>query len=262
MNGPFFSPEDRARVERCVLEWAQADLRVKAGAVVGSRALGAGDRWSDIDLSFAVDPGLPLPTLLDEWGARLAADFAATALFDVSAGPFLYRVFLLPGCLQCDLSVAPAGEWGPRGPSWRLLFGSAAPAVSPPPPEAALLFGEAVHHALRARFAIERGQFWQAEFWLGELRDQRLALACRRLGLPTRYARGVDALPPSLLTGTEGALPRSLDAQELRRALGVAIGGLILEAEKSGALEERTAAALRTLAQPGPEDEPTPLPSR
>jgi len=37
-----------------VLEFASSDQRVVAGAVVGLLALGDGDRWSDLDLTFAV----------------------------------------------------------------------------------------------------------------------------------------------------------------------------------------------------------------
>ena len=57
-------------------------------------------------------------------------------LFDVWSGTALYRVFLLPGCLQLDLSLAPQTSFGARAPSFRLLFGTAAelPAPSRRPP--------------------------------------------------------------------------------------------------------------------------------
>ena len=50
----MFSVDDRERVRDRVLEWASSDARVVAGAVVGSLAHGDGDRWSDLDLTFAV----------------------------------------------------------------------------------------------------------------------------------------------------------------------------------------------------------------
>ena len=81
------------------------------------------------------------------------------------------------------------------------------------------LFGYAVHHAVRARFCVERGRLWQAEVWISALRDHALELACLQRGLPVSYGRGFDALPPELLD--EGALVRSLDRDELLRALRV-----------------------------------------
>ncbi len=53
----MFSVKDRDHVRDRVLEWASADARVVAGAVVGSMALHEGDRWSDLDLTFAVADG-------------------------------------------------------------------------------------------------------------------------------------------------------------------------------------------------------------
>ena len=50
----MFSVDDRERVRDRVLEWASSDPRIVAGAVVGSMAQGERDRWSDLDLTFAV----------------------------------------------------------------------------------------------------------------------------------------------------------------------------------------------------------------
>ena len=50
----MFSIEDRNRVRDHVLRLAVSDARVVAGAVVGSLALREADRWSDLDLTFAV----------------------------------------------------------------------------------------------------------------------------------------------------------------------------------------------------------------
>jgi hypothetical protein len=69
---PVFSVEDRQRVHDRVLELAAEDERVVAGAVVGSLADG-GDRWSHLDLTFALADGLPSADVLDEWTRRLEA---------------------------------------------------------------------------------------------------------------------------------------------------------------------------------------------
>jgi hypothetical protein len=241
----FFSPEARNLARDRVLELANTDERVVAGAVVGSLALGEGDRWSDLDLTFAVRDGQSVEDVLDDWTRTLADELEAVHLFDVWGGGALYRVFLLPGCLQLDVSVAPESSFGARTPRFRLLFGAAAELPQASPPPAAELFGYAVHHALRARFAIERGQHWLAEYWVGQVRDYALALACLRRGLPTSHGRGFDELPADVLAAFAGALPRSLDRDELLRALAVAVEGLIQEsAELADPVEQQ----LRALA--------------
>ena len=122
--------------------------------------------------------------VLEDWTRFLAAEFDAVQLFDLPAGASIYRVFLLPGCLQFDLSFTPAAQFGSLGPKFKLLFGRAVDKPPPAPPSPQMLFGYAVHHALRARFCIERGRFWQAEYWISGVRDYALHLACRRRGLP------------------------------------------------------------------------------
>ncbi len=99
-----------------------------------------------------------MAAVLADWTQSLRDEFDAVQLFDLPSGATIYRVFLLPGCLQFDLSFTPASEFGPGGPKFRLLFGSAVEKPHAEPPLAQELFGYAVHHALRARFSIERGR--------------------------------------------------------------------------------------------------------
>jgi hypothetical protein len=61
-----------------------------------------------------------------------------------------------------------------------------------------------------------------------------LSLACRRRGLPAQHARGVDDLPTDVRGAFGGALARSLDRDELLRALGHAIDGLLREDPVAG----------------------------
>ena len=243
----LFTVEERERLRARVLEWAATDDRVVAGAVVGSLALGDGDRWSDLDLTFAVADGTPVTAVLGDWSDALAREFGAVQLFDVTSGAFLYRVFLVPGCLQFDLSFAPAAGFGAAAPTFRLLFGAAAETAHAEPPPARELFGQAVHHALRARFSIERSRLWQAVYWIGEVRNCALALACRRRGLPARYGRGVDDLPAEVAAPFEDALVTSLERAELVRALEAAVAGLLREADEVRELADRVESELRTL---------------
>jgi hypothetical protein len=243
----MFSIEDRERIRDRVLEWAAADVRVVAGALVGSLAHAEGDRWSDLDLTFAVVDEVPIPVVLEEWTRNVVEEFGAVQLFDLPSGASLYRVFLLPGCLQFDLSFTPASKFGAAGPKFRLLFGSAVSRPYAQPPPAHELFGYAVHHALRARFCIERGRVWQAEYWISSTRDDALSMACRRRGLPAWYGRGFDDLPAEVRERFAGALAQSLERDELLRALGCAIEGLLGEVEEVPALAARVEPQLRQL---------------
>jgi hypothetical protein len=238
-----FSLDERDRVRDRVLELAAADERVVAGAVVGSLAEG-GDRWSDLDLTFAVADGVPVTHVLDDWTRSLADELDAVQLFDLPSGASIYRVLLLPGCLQLDISCTPASAFGAAGPKFRLLFGETVEKPHAQPPDPRELFGYAVHHALRARFCIERGRTWQAEYWISGVRDYALSLACRSRGLPAREGRGFDDLPAAVRDKFSPALARSLERDELLRALGVAIEGLLEEAAE---LARQAEPALRAL---------------
>lgn len=248
----MFTVEYRERLRDRVLQLAAGDARVTAGAVVGSLALAEGDRWSDLDLTFAVDDATPVPDVLADWTRTFAAEFNAVRLFDLPSGPSIYRVFLMPGCLQFDLSFTPASKFGATSPRFRLLFGQAVERAHMAPPAAADLFGYAVHHALRARFCIERGRHWQAEYWTSAVRDYALNLACLRRGLPARDGRGYDALPAEVLAAFRPALVGELTRDELLRALGWAITGLLNEAGEARDLAAQAEPGLRELTASWP----------
>jgi hypothetical protein len=243
----MFSVKDRERVYQYVLELAESDERITAGAVVGSLAHSEGDRWSDLDLTFAVKDNLSVSAVLEDWTRRLTDDLDAVHLFDLPSGATIYRVLLLPGCLQFDLSFTPQSEFGANSPRFKLLFGSAVEKPHLQPPAALELFGYAVHHALRARFCVERGRYWQAEYWISGVRDYALSLACRRRGLNVRNGRGFDDLPAEVRDSFKGALATSLERDDLLRALRVAIEGLLREADEVRDLAIKVEPQLRDL---------------
>src|SRR5215212_5176321 len=146
----MFSIEDRNLIYDYILGLSNADPRVVAGAVVGSLALDEGDRWSDLDLMFAVADDFSMFDVLEGWTGNLVKEFDAVHLFDLPSGPSIYRVFLLPGCVQFDLSFTPASQFGARGPKFKLLFGRSVEKPHDAPPPAKEIFGYAVHHLLRA----------------------------------------------------------------------------------------------------------------
>src|SRR5215212_5631136 len=243
----MFSVSDRDRIHDYVLQLAASDARVVAGATVGSLALGGGDRWSDLDLTFAVADNVPVPEVLEDWTRNLVQELDAVHLFDLPSGASIYRVFLLPGCLQFDLSFTPASKFGAAGPKFKLIFGTSVEKPYSLPPSAHELFGYAVHHALRARFCIERGRFWQAEYWISATRDYALNLACLRHGLPANNGRGFDDLPSDVRDSLRGALVLSLERDELLRALGCAIEGLLREGDTVQELAAKVEPQLREL---------------
>jgi hypothetical protein len=244
----MFSVEYRQQVSSRVLAWAESDQRVVAGATIGSLAHGTGDRWSDLDLTFAVADDARTTEVLEDWTGKLVTEFDAIRLFDLPSGSSIYRVFLLPGCLQFDLSFTPESDFGAIGPQFKLLFGAAVekPQIAPPAPRD--LFGYAVHHALRARLCIERNRRCQAEYWISAARDYGLSLACVRRGLPAHHGRGFDDLPAELRDLLNEALVTSLEQQALLRALGRTIELLLQESAGIHDMPARITSELRHLS--------------
>ncbi|MFD2417764.1 hypothetical protein [Amycolatopsis pigmentata] len=248
----MFDVASRDEVERFLVRLAEEDSRITAAAVVGSRAHTAGDRWSDIDLTLAVEDETAPVDILDEWQAKLAEDFGATALFDLAPGPIIYRVFLLRGALQVDLSVTPASRFAARGETFRLLFGNVATEPVRQRRRAGTdIFGHAVHHAVRARVCIERGRALQAEYWISGLRNEALTLTSRREGVQEWYARGAHLLPANTRERYADALVRSLDPAELERALEAAISLLLDESDQAPEIASQVGSQLRALMKSG-----------
>jgi hypothetical protein len=234
-----FTVEQRDALRERVLRLAEEDDRVVAGAAVGSLAVDDGDRFSDLDLTFGIAAGVPLTEVLADWTTTLIDELGAIQLADLERGPTVYRVFLLPDALQFDLSMTPAAQFRPAGPRFRLLFGETAAGESgptppgylfiPTPPVAWDLFGWGVIYALHARACIERRRLWQAEHYVGAVRDHALSLACLRLGLPAAQARGYDDLPVDTLARFEGTHVGAVEPAALRAALSASVLALMRE---------------------------------
>ncbi|MBA3349582.1 MAG: nucleotidyltransferase domain-containing protein [Actinobacteria bacterium] len=225
----MFALEARDRIRDRVLEMARGDERVVAAAIVGSLAHGVGDRWSDVDLSFAVRDDVRVSEVLDDWSRRMTEELDAVCLIDLTVGQIIYRVFLFAGCLQLDVSFTPASEFRPTSPRFCLVFGVAGEPYSPEPPSPHDLLRWAVLYARGARVSIERGKVWQAEHCLANLRIYALSFACRRRNLPASFGKGLDQLPPEVLAGFPDSLVSSVERLELTRALKSAVSALLSE---------------------------------
>jgi hypothetical protein len=236
-----FTVEQRNALRARMLQLAEEDERVVAGAAVGSLADGSGDRFSDLDLTFGIADGVPVVDVLEGWTRTLTEELGAVQLADLEAGPTSYRVFLLPDALQFDLSMTPAGEFRPAGPRFQLLLGETAADESEPRPRspgglfiptpavAGDIFGWGIIYALHGRACIERGRAWQAEHYVGAVRDHALSLACLQRGLPAVQARGYDQLPPETLAGFDRTHVGSVEPDALRRALAASVLALLNE---------------------------------
>jgi hypothetical protein len=226
-----FTVEQRDALRDHVLQLAEEDHRVVAGAAVGSLALDGGDQFSDLDLTFGIADHTPITEVLDDWTHTLVGDRDAVHLADLQRGPTIYRVFLVPDALQFDLSMTPAAEFRPAGPRFRLLFGDTAAGdyEGSTPPVAHDLFGWGVIYALHARACIERRRVWQAEHYVGAVRDHALSLACLREGLPAVQARGYDDLSPETLARFQDAHITALEPGPLRAALAASVVALMRE---------------------------------
>jgi len=227
----MFTAEQRDQVRQRVLALAQSDPRVRAGALTGSTAVGAGDDWSDIDVAFGIANGITLDSVLHDWTEVLDQEFSVLHHFDLPFGSSVYRVFLLPGGLEVDVAATPAEDFGARGPQFRVLFGPTRQVPTTPQPSASSLIGLSWHHVLHAHASIERHKLWRAEYWISAIRDHTLSLACLRLGEDAREGRGIDRLPSAMTGPRADALLRSLDEPELRRALAAATRCLLGELE-------------------------------
>ncbi|MDQ3878260.1 MAG: nucleotidyltransferase domain-containing protein [Actinomycetota bacterium] len=219
----MFTVAERERVSEHVLAMAERDERVVAAAVVGSLALGGGDQWSDVDLTFAVADDVDLDDVLADWTQEISRELDGAHLFDLAAGGAIYRVFMMRECLQLDVSFTPASQFRPGSPRFRLIFGSAGEEKTPAPPAVMELVGWSVLWARHARVCLERGDLWQAVFCVNELRDNAMSLACIRHDLPARFGKGFDDLPQEVRAPFAECLPRSLEPEEIRRALATAV---------------------------------------
>jgi hypothetical protein len=245
----MFTAEERALLRSQLLEYAANDHRISGGAVTGSGAAGNEDQWSDIDLAFGIKDGAELPKVLSDWTEYMYHQHLALHHMDLRAGAWIYRVFLLPSTLQVDLAFVPAKEFQALAPTFRLVFGQANEPRRPPPPSRTDIIAFGWLYAVHARSSIARRKLWQAEYMISAIRDNSLALACIRHGLPAVHGRGLDLLPNAVAAEYESSLVRQLDTAELSRAFRLVIRGLLSEIRSADEqLAERLEEALMSLS--------------
>ncbi len=182
-------------------------------------------------MALAVSGGIA--AALERWTGLLYDEFRAVHHWDLPFRQTVYRVYLLPNWLEIDIAFTPEPEFGPRGPTWETVFGEAATPQVASSTDVDNLAGLCWHHVLHAAACIDRAKPWQAEWLIGQARHHTLAMACRRLGLPTAYARGTHLLPLDVTRPVEETLVAGLSHVELRRALAATADAVIRELEVS-----------------------------
>ncbi|HEX6820145.1 MAG TPA: hypothetical protein VF120_17345, partial [Ktedonobacterales bacterium] len=84
----MYTVEQRDALRDRLLRLAGEDARVVAGAAVGSLAVdGGGDRFSDLDLTFAIADPVPVADVLNDWTRRVMDELTAVHLTDLVRGP-------------------------------------------------------------------------------------------------------------------------------------------------------------------------------
>ncbi|MBO0888591.1 nucleotidyltransferase domain-containing protein [Candidatus Bathyarchaeota archaeon] len=247
----MFSVEDRERVRDRIVQMSRADQRLSSGALIGSTVGGGGDRWSDLDLTFGLVDTASMEEVLADWTDRMASEFGAVHLFDLPHLGTVYRVFLLPGNLQVDLSFTPGDKFLGKGLKHETLFGKAVEREPAPPPQPKQVFGMAVVYLLHARACIERNRFWEAEYCISAARNQALILECLNHGLRTSYGRGYDDLPPETLKTFSKTLIGTLDKSHLLRTLGETVDRLLKSSQNVGEVVLKIQSQLREIAMTG-----------
>jgi hypothetical protein len=225
----LFTPDERERLRTELVSQARSDNRICAAAHTGSASVGREDRWSDIDLALCVKDDAEIASVIDQWTGRMYRDYGAVAHHDVRRGATLFRVFMLENTLQVDLAFWSSAEFGAIAPTFRLAFGTANERPFLPPATPSEFIGMAWLHALHVRSSVCRGRRWQAEYMLSGMRDNVLALACLRHGLPVREARGVDDLPRAVTSPLEKTLVSTLDTADIKSAFAATTAALLDE---------------------------------
>jgi predicted nucleotidyltransferase len=228
-----YTPEEREAAVGRVVDLLREDDRVEGAVLVGSM-LGEPDRWSDVDLCAVVEGEVAASA--GDLRRRIYDAMPIVHHFETAFGETLVCGYLLESLLEIDVafdSVSSFSLWGPA----RLLYdrnGRVATAMERPAatgpsgPDWVGEAGFAWHDVLHAAAAVRRGKLWQALWYTERVRNRTLRLAQERRGYYADFFDYADELPDEE-RALEAAIVRSLEPDELLRALEAATQGLIAE---------------------------------
>ncbi len=248
----MYSTDDRAALRDALIAAAVQDPRLSGVAICGSMAVAREDIWSDIDLVLAVADPSYFSEVVADWTRSMVENHGAVHHVEVASGRGVYRAFLLPSTLEADLNFVQAGDFRPEGPKFRALRGDPLPPrPAVPADDAGHLVGMGWLYAEQARASLGRGRLWQAERMVARVRDQALALACLRHGLPTAYGAAIDSLPADVLEAFKDSVVRVVEMGEVQRAHKSAVAVLCAQAQRAAhGCDDSLLAAVTALAGP------------
>lgn len=167
----MFTERYRDKIRAAIIACVENDDDIVSAAVIGSYARKEVDEYSDIDLTFGLHESVDVDQVLHRYRQHMQEAHEGAFLFELKQGHTVYLVFLLPGCLQVDLSFAPQSAFGPKQYPFELLFGydTGEKQITPPEPVREK-FGLMIHHILRAKICKERNKIEEANDWLTKAR--------------------------------------------------------------------------------------------
>jgi predicted nucleotidyltransferase len=233
-----YSAAERASVQSTLIDQFARDERVEGVLVVGSGAEGFADEYSDLDLAVVVRAGEPAAFAL-EWAARLESELPVVHRFGDDRGEAGYVIgLLLEDFLEVDIGFLRMDQMAERGMPWAIVFDRSGEverrqrSLAPASEDAEQAYRRIVdgiwHWITHGRVAIARGNVLLALTDLDEVRTAILRVAAIRRGIGHR--KHFDRLPSEVRDRVERSLPRSLEPQELARALAAAAHAFFAEA--------------------------------
>ena len=210
-------------------DWAVADGRIGL-AVHGSLVKGGLDRYSDLDMTLAAAPDLPIGELADAFDALIAGRGKVLAGFRADHLGFVNTriayVAVDDWVVKVDAQLLDSGT-PPTLPREalvlldpvRALAGATSDAVATPDIEA--LFGKLCGWSWFTYSRLERGELFAAARSIDFSREHALLpIVLHRLGLPQDGHRRIEErLPAELLANLRGTHPRTLEKDVLFDAL-------------------------------------------
>jgi predicted nucleotidyltransferase len=233
-----YSAAERASVQSTLIDRFARDERIEGVLVVGSGAHGFADEYSDVDLAVILREGDPASFAL-EWAARLESALPVVHRFGDDRGEAGYVIgLLLENFLEVDVGFLRLDQMAERGMPWAIAFDRAGDverrqrSLEPASEDAERAYRRIVdgiwHWITHGRVAIARGNVLLALADLDEVRAGLVRTAAIRCGIGNR--KHFDRLPRQVRDRVEESLPRSLDPQELTRALAAAAQAFFAEA--------------------------------
>ena len=227
---PLFTPADRDETAERLVELLRADDEIAEVALLGSLVTGDADALSDLDIASRVAPGASVDQVANRWTEQMYELFPVVHHFAVEFGHDRVRGFLLANLLEIDLGFAPK------------LRNDDVPI---PKPRVEHHAGIGWHDVVHGATALARGRGWRANHYLERLRERTLTMAAERRSLPTSEFKGMDELPPDDVEALGATFVRSLEPNELRRALNAATNAFVAELRRNdAALADRLDAPL------------------